>query len=146
MKPAIFNLNQHYACPKKQTKTQSGKGSQPKYRICDKADEIALYYGFKPVRTPRLRGTAGEFSKIMREIENTREVENRQLGPLMCLREKIAFLQGFVGQNENIQEPPPMYYYRGSVRFGTERKKFPVKSTTGLKFSAPAKVWPKRLS
>lgn len=124
---------------KDKIKHKNRKEPRPKYKICDKADEIALYYGFKPIDTPNIGRISSEFSKILREVETDNETGGYLLDPAICLREKIALLQNLISQKDGISELPAMYYYRGPVRFGGERKKPIAEKHYGLEIMGTGK-------
>ncbi len=102
-------------------------------KVLEKADEIALYYGFLPVETPSLSQTDQTFQKIIKEIEpsNKGALDEENAKCISCLEEKIALLQMYLDKDMAQFPQPVMLYYRGPI-LAEEKKKAVKEKSYGL--------------
>lgn len=90
----------------------SGSTREPAYIVkdLDKAAEIALFYGFKPIKSPRIEKT--DFDQSHSIVSQRNEVTHR-IFPRP--EEKISLLRTFLSLNISADQLPVMFQYKRPV-------------------------------
>ena len=103
--------------PLRRKKSRSKKKKEVRYQILDKADEIALYYGFVPITTPSVSRGDALVAKLYKEIESCQHEgeAGADLSSGLCLEEKIAVLRTYLDMNFQTLPQPMMLYYKGCI-------------------------------
>ncbi len=92
------------------------------YKILEKGDEIAMYYGFVPIRTPSIVKRDTMVAKIIKEVEPPEEYLEDELSPSHCLEEKISLLRTYLEINPPTVLDPLMMYYKGRIATSAKKK------------------------
>ncbi|MDD4989520.1 MAG: His/Gly/Thr/Pro-type tRNA ligase C-terminal domain-containing protein [Candidatus Pacebacteria bacterium] len=104
------------------------KRNEPRYTFLEKADEIALYYGFVPIATPRISKRDTLVAKLFREIEPSAKESGCELSASLCLEEKISVLRTYMEMNMQDLPQPVMFYYKGPIAVPARMKKSSLKN------------------
>lgn len=88
---------------------------EPSYVLkdLDKAAEIALFYGFRPVKTPRIEKMDIELANSL--VSNTSGTDESQKNIFPRAEEKISLLRTFLSWNINPEQLPIMLHYKRPV-------------------------------
>ena len=103
---------------KKNKKTSNSKSKSKfiAYDHLDKIGEIALYYGFTPVKSPVVNDADVKAAKDILDGDYVDEdTENHAKFPLHA-EEKIAFIRTYHEQNMHNFNQPVMMYYKDTCR------------------------------
>ena len=101
---------------KKNKKTSNSKSKFIAYDHLDKIGEIALYYGFTPVKSPVVNDADVKAAKDILDGDYVDEdTENHAKFPLHA-EEKIAFIRTYHEQNMHNFNQPVMMYYKDTCR------------------------------